>query len=235
MAAASPDATLRIDESPDADTTSWVLRFLAAAGQPVNPAAYLAHYVDAGGGVHTFSEPEFGAWTDAHDDVAANAGLALLTAPGSQRLVERIRRRLATRFPVDTYWWSTPLYGIAWTLRFMQAGGGVPPEIGARARRCLSELPASDSPFEIAHRLVSVAAVDGCPCDGVALVNQLLDVAGPHGWPGGSFLLVPPRAGGSDAPPHPEQRGLLTTSLSVRVLSEWLSGAGLARVGAIAR
>src|SRR5207245_6691366 len=65
---------------PDADTSAWVLRFLSACGFGVEPTSYLAPYIDPGGGVHTFREPGFGSWTDAHDDVAANAGLALLTA-----------------------------------------------------------------------------------------------------------------------------------------------------------
>jgi hypothetical protein len=213
---------------PDADTTSWVLRFLNASGVRVDPVAHLARYIDAGGGVHTFREPGFGAWTDAHDDVAANAGLALLTVPRSRPITDRIRRRLVGGFPGETYWWSTPTYGIAWTLRFLQASGGVPVDVAARGGAWLSDLPASDSAFEIAHRIVSAAALGACPGAAFSLVNQLLDAAGPQGWAGGSFLLVPPHEGGAPAAPNPERRALLTTSICVAVLSEWLAGAAIA-------
>jgi hypothetical protein len=66
------------------------------------PLAYLAPYIDAGGGVHTFRELGFGAWTDAHDDVAATAGLALLTAGPRAPAVDRIQRHLTRRFPCET-------------------------------------------------------------------------------------------------------------------------------------
>src|SRR5437868_12454454 len=54
-----------------------------------------------------------------------------------------------------------------------------------------------------------------------SLVNLLLDLAGPNSWPGSSLLLVPPRDAGSQPLPNPELRGLITTSICVRVLSEW--------------
>src|SRR6478752_7618982 len=41
---------------PDADTTSWVLRFLSACGFNIEPIVYLGPHVDSGGGVHTFRE-----------------------------------------------------------------------------------------------------------------------------------------------------------------------------------
>jgi hypothetical protein len=156
---------------PDADTTSWVLRFLGACGSRLEPAPYLAPYVDAGGGVHTFRELDFGAWTDAHDDVAANAGLALLTTSASRPLADRIKHRLATRFPGQTYWWSTPTYGVAWTLRFLKASGGLSPRIADSARDWVARLPPSESAFEVAHRLMAVIATATSSCAGVAHVN----------------------------------------------------------------
>jgi hypothetical protein len=207
---------------PDADTTSWVLRFLYDRGLRTEPAGWLSPYIDAGGGVHTFRELDFGAWTGPHDDVAANAGLALLPTPAGRALVGRIRRRLVTRFPGETYWWSTPAYGVAGTLRFLAASGGLSPEIRGIARRWIGDLPDSDSSFEIANRLMTAIEADPSDSTALLLVNRLLDLAGPDGWPGSSFLLVPPRDGTQQTPPNPELRGLLTTGLCVRILCEWI-------------
>jgi hypothetical protein len=207
---------------PDADTTSWVLRFLSACGFRVEPTMYLAPHVDTGGGVHTFLEPGFGSWTDAHDDVAANAGLALLTTSASPLLVARVKHRLARRFPGETFWWSTPTYGAAWTLRFLRASGGISHHIRKAAQNWIADLPESDSSFEVAHRLVAVVETEASNCAAVGLVNQLLDLAGPHGWPGSSLLLVPPRDSGPQSAPNPELRGLMTTAICVWTLSEWI-------------
>lgn len=206
---------------PDADTTAWVLRFLRDCGVRVDVAPLLAPYIDAGGGVHTFRELDFGAWTDAHDDVAANVGLALLGAAVTTPMAERIRRRLTRRFPVETFWWSTPAYGIAWTLRFLSRTGGLSAGFRTRSRAWFAAMPASPSSFEIAHRLIGTAEVAGDECDALVDVNQLLDLAGPEGWPGSSLLLVPPREAGLQTPPNPELRGLLTTAICARALSEW--------------
>jgi hypothetical protein len=207
---------------PDADTTSWVLRFLNASGFRVEPTAYLAPYVDAGGFVHTFREPNLGSWTDAHDDVAANAGLALLATPASRSLADRVRRRrLARGFSVDTFWWSTSTYGTAWTLRFLSASGAVPGDIARSGREWIANLPESGSSFEVAHRMMAAVETQACGADG--FVNQLLDLRESVGWPGSSFLLVPNRETGYASEPNPELRGLLTTALCVRLLTEWVA------------
>lgn len=207
---------------PDADTTSWVLRFLTARGLRVEPAGFLTPYIDPGGGVHTFRDSGYGAWTHAHDDVAANAGLALVSTPTARSLVARIERRLVARFPGDTYWWSTPIYGAAWMLRFIDACGDVSETVHDRARRWIEDLPPSDSPFELAHRLLASRHTERSADESLHVVNRLLDLAGRDGWPGGSFLLVPPRGAGPQAAPNPELRGLLTTAICVAVLSEWI-------------
>ena len=216
---------------PDADTTSWVLRFLKGTGFRLEPAAYLAPYIDAGGGVHTFREPNFGTWTDAHDDVAANAGLALLATPASLSLAERVRRRLGRGFSVDTFWWSTSTYGVAWTLRFLHASGGVPADIARHGQEWIASLPESSSSFEVAHRMIAASATGACGT--VSLVTQLLDLHETDGWPGSSFLLVPDRETGHASEANLELRGLLTTALCVRLLTEWVVSPAAARGAAI--
>lgn len=207
---------------PDADTISWVLRFSAACGMRTDPVAYLAPYIDPGGRVHTFRESEFGSWSDAHDDVAANVGLALLTAPDAQVLTARVKQYLCGHFPGQTFWWSTPTYGVAWIVRFLSAAGGLPDGIRSSADNWISGLAETDVPMEVAHRLLAIAETDITGRASVVLVNQLLDLAGADGWPGSSLLLVPPRDGVGEAAPNAELRGLITTALCVCVLSEWI-------------
>lgn len=210
------------ETGPDADTTSWVLRFYAACGTRLDPAAYLAPYVDQGGGVHTFREADWGSWTDAHDDVAANAGLALSGTPAAASLVARIERRLVARFPGETFWWSTPTYGTAWTIRFLTACHGALPHASRQtAHDWLNGLLQSNCSFEIAHRLIAALGME-MEAECVLLANQLLNFAVPQGWPGASLLLVPPRDAGEQPAPAPELRGILTTAICVRALSEWL-------------
>jgi hypothetical protein len=161
---------------PDADTTSWVLRFLWSCGFRVDPTPYLAPYIDAGGGVHTFRELDYGAWTDAHDDVAANAGLALLTSPASRAVVKRIQHRLISRFPGETYWWSTPTYGVAWTLRLLNASGGMPDDVHRTAQNWIGDLLETTSSFEAAHRIMAVVEIEKQKSAAVGLISQLLDL-----------------------------------------------------------
>lgn len=206
---------------PDADTTAWVLRFLSACGLFIDPVAYLAPYVDPGGGVHTFLEPHFGSWTHAQDDVAVNTGLALLAMPNGRDLAMRIRRRLEGRFPIETFWWSTADYGVSWSLRFLGESGGLSHAVRTRAAAWLSTGSDACQGFELALRLMAVTRLDIDRAHAIGLVNDLLDLAGPGGWPGGAFLLVPAQFGGPSPPAAPELMGLLTTSLCVRALSEW--------------
>jgi hypothetical protein len=209
---------------PDADTTAWVLRFFACLGVRADPGAYLAPYVDPGGGVHTFQEPGWGTWTDAHDDVAANAGLALLTAPTTavetRRTASRIAARLAARFPGETFWWSTPTYGTAWSLRLLAIKGALAP-LAPRAQDWLASLPRSDSAFELAHRLLAALEITGEGAQ-LLLANQLLDLRTSGSWEGSTFLLVPDRNGGVQSESNSELHGLLGNALCVMTLSAFL-------------
>jgi hypothetical protein len=129
---------------------------------------------------------------------------------------------LESRFPGETYWWSTPEYGVAWTLRCLAQSGGISDPVRALATDWAIHRPAPQVAFETALRLISLRCLGAAAEVDASLVNDLLDLARPGGWPGGAYLLVPPFDDGPSAPPNPELRGLLTTSLCVRVLSEWL-------------
>ena len=207
---------------PDADSTAWVLRFLAAMNISANSSGYLAPYIDAGGGVHTFVEPHYSPWTDAHDDVASNVGLALLADPGARPLMSRVRQRLLSRCPVATYWWTTPSYGQAWALRFLQASDRLEPACIEHARGWLSALPAPASCFDAAHRLMMHMTICAGSSCSVLQVNRLLDELKPDGWPGAAVLRIPPRQAAESEALAPELRGTLTTSICVRALAEWL-------------
>src|SRR5688572_790490 len=63
----------------DADSTSWVIRFLAREGlNEVSASALLGRYVTPTGTVRTFASADrFGSWAMEHDEVAPLAGLAL--------------------------------------------------------------------------------------------------------------------------------------------------------------
>ncbi|MDM5177584.1 hypothetical protein PO883_10310 [Massilia sp. DJPM01] len=210
----------------DADSTAWALRFCAAQGVALDGAGLLAPYVDAGGGVHTFVEPGWGRWTDAHDDVAANAGLALLAMPKAGATLQRIVRRVVECCPGHTFWWSTQAYGIAWGLRLLsacpaQAPGGLPPG----CRQALDALPRPASCFDVAHRLLAALALhDADAANGWCAV--LLDQWQSPAWPGSPVLLVPDRTTATPLDPQPEMKALLTTSICVRALSEFLRLAG---------
>ncbi|WP_167088725.1 hypothetical protein [Massilia frigida] len=206
----------------DADSTAWALRFCAAQGMALDGAGLLAPYIDAGGGVHTFVEPGWGRWTDAHDDVAANAGLALLAMPKAGATLQRIVRRVIERCPGHTFWWSTQAYCIAWGLRLVsacpaQAPGGLPPGF----RRALDALAGPASCFDVAHRLLAALALhDAGAANSWCAV--LLDQWQAPAWPGSPVLLVPDRTTATPLDPQAEMKALLTTSICVRALSEFL-------------
>jgi hypothetical protein len=207
---------------PDADTNAWVLRFLASCGLKVDALAYLKPYIDPGGGVHTFTEPGFGDWTNAHDDVAANVGLAFVEAGQKPREAAAIAARLAQRFPPETYWWSTPEYGAAWTLRCLTSFGGIPPSVRASAHDWIAHRPAPATAFETAHRLIALQSLNASQASCLGLANALVELAGPAGWAGGVYLLVPPTSHGPPQEPNAELRAVLTNALCMRALSEWL-------------
>jgi hypothetical protein len=111
---------------------------------------------------------------------------------------------------------------------FLEATGGIPPDVSIEARDWLNSDLSTESPFALAHRLLAgvvlglavrevvVAAVD-------ALVATM-DQAG--GWSPSAELLLPPRHL-CDNPgprgPHADVSGLITTSIVGAGMARWLA------------
>ena len=51
----------------------------------------LDRYLDPAGEAHTFLDPGSGTWNEAHPDVTAVVGLALVSARGARDRIERLR------------------------------------------------------------------------------------------------------------------------------------------------
>ncbi len=188
----------------DADSTAWATRLLRAV--PVAPevsdrASALRHHVDAAGGVHTFIGARFGRWAGAHDDVAAVVGCALHES-GDHAAARVILDSLLRHGAGRTFWWTTPAYGWARLLEFIELVGSLtafeagsrvemvhaaPPVLGTdptiavgRSLRSIAHqliaLPEPSSAFDAAHRL-RVAIVLARTLDSEALRREATDLA----------------------------------------------------------
>ena len=112
----------------DADTTSWVVRFLAAmrALDGLDPEGFLSNYITPSGRVHTFlSSDSFGSWGREHDEVASLVGIALLSC-GELGLAERVRQGVLNATSWKPFWWRCYSYVCAQSLEFLSLGGGIP-------------------------------------------------------------------------------------------------------------
>jgi hypothetical protein len=196
----------------DADTTSWVIRFLAAADalDGVDSAALLSPYITPAGRVRTFSSPRFGSWSEEHDEVAPIAGMALL-ASGEQTLAERIRRSIVSRTRWRPFWWRCSSYVCARTLEFLSLSGGIPEEIREREAAALASLPPHTSAFDLAHRLIASTHLSYAGPHGELLEAQQPD----GGWPQSSELLVPGQVDGSSGDPYADDRRIMTTAMAM--------------------
>lgn len=198
----------------DADTTSWVIRFLSSMGamDGIDSAKLLNTYIKNSGRVHTFpSSDRFGSWGREHDEVAPLAGMALLSS-GEVGLAEKIRQSVLKRVSWKPFWWRCYSYVCAQSLEFLSLSGGIPDEIKKReaaALACLSPSPASV--FDLAQRLSAMASLDenlkSC---------TLLDVQEKDGgWPSSSELLVPGQGNGFGGEPKADERRLMSTAMTL--------------------
>jgi hypothetical protein len=174
----------------DADTTSWVIRFLAAidALDRGDAARLLAPHVSASGRVRTFKHVErFGRWADEHDEVAPLAGMALLEA-GDSGLAALIRQSVLAAPTWKPFWWHCPAYVCAKNLEFLSLCGGIPINVGNRASAVLDALPSPSSALDTAQRLATEAILAKRTQNEAPLIDlQHAD----GGWPPSFELLVP--------------------------------------------
>jgi hypothetical protein len=224
------------EQTPDADSTAWCLRFLVAAGAGYYPHANaeIESYLDIGGSAHTFLEGNAGTWGDPHPDVTPVVGLALLATSASPNAVFRVRRAVLRARSLggiwSSFWWSSDAYATAWSVEFLARTGGVPPEIAAAVNLWLPDVGSDASVVELAHRLLAALAVSGPSSqDNIGLVNALLDLSdGPLGWPPSALLLIPPKSGIPAEPMlHADVAGLMSTGIATVALSRWVAATGL--------
>lgn len=203
--------------SCDADTTSWVIRFLSAAGalERIDSARLLSAYVTDSGQVMTFPSPDrFGSWGQEHDEVAPVAGMALFSS-GEFGLAEKLRQAVLKRASWKPFWWRCYSYVCAQSLEFLSLSGGIPDEIKRReteALTCLS--PSPSSAFDLAQRLAATYFLDGDLHRDGLLDAQEKD----GGWRPSPELLVPCQKDGNSGKPNPDERRLMTTAMSIIAL-----------------
>lgn len=216
----------------DADSTAWALRLLLPLGIRPGPSAWhlLTRYLDPHGYAHTFLAPNAGTWGNAHPDVTAAVGLALLTVGAPDHIGGKVRTALLEEHAHSgawrAFWWSTDIYTAALALRFLACSGGVPTHI-ADALPAQMGASAAGNALEAALRLHACLAVGRPGQQAVEQsVDDLLDLAeGAAGWPASPALLVPDHSAATQPPARPQRdiHRLMTTSLACRALSEWLN------------
>lgn len=205
----------------DADTTSWVIRFLAAAGalEGVAPEVLLTPYITSAGRVRTFSSTRFGTWAEEHDEVAPLAGMALL-ASGSHTRAERIRETVVKATQWRPFWWRCRSYVCARNLEFLSLSGGIPREIREREAATLASLPPPASAFDLAHRRLAAACLELDGSGGELFDAQQAD----GGWPPSAELLVPSHNDGSWDAPQADHRRVMTTAIVMSAQLTALAG-----------
>lgn len=200
----------------DADTTSWVIRFLAAmnALDGFDPESLLSPYITPSGRVHTFlSSDRFGSWGREHDEVAPLVGIALLSS-GAFGLAERVRQSVLRATSWQPFWWRCYSYVCSHSLKFLSLGGGIPDEIGKRESVALDCLAPSSSAFDLAHRLIAGTYLGKDSSWGNLLKAQGID----GGWPPSMELLVPGQRDSLSGEPQADNRRLMSTAMSMLAL-----------------
>lgn len=200
---------------PDADSTSWAVRLLAARGRAVPPAAleFLAAHA-ADGGYRTYHDTaRTGRWSEPTPDVTAAALLAQYEAGvlDQTTLADAWRELIApARSTRDTWtsrWWDEEGYATALVVEAWAAAGRPGPLAPRRATP-------PGTAFGQALWLYARSLTDR-PADAVAL----LAAQGPDGgWAGDALLLVPHPRGGGINERSIDARGTFTTATVLRGL-----------------
>jgi squalene cyclase len=131
----------------DADSTAWVLLFLALMGRRGSEcdraASCLVRHQGPAGGVATYREPgpirrfmgvgrwvRFGGWCRPHTEVTATAGraLAALDSGSDAEAIAAAWRYVRSQQRPDgcwpSYWWTSPHYATVEAMQLAPAGGG---------------------------------------------------------------------------------------------------------------
>jgi hypothetical protein len=208
----------------DADSTAWVLRFMARIQHPCirDATLYLSPFIAQGGGVRTFQSQRFGSWAHQHADVTPVAGLALLECGGDRDIVQQLRSWSLANQSLEghwhSFWWSTDAYATARNLEFLAASGGLTDTVIHSARRWLANQSTARSSFEAAHHLIISTLLKTASHE---LAANLLSLQMPDGgWPASTVLQVPDQVNAA-APPsiHADSRRLMSTAMALHALS----------------
>lgn len=213
--------------APDADTTSWVVRWFVRVGAalPIHPIVCLASYLGPSGGARTFAaDVRFGTWGQEHADVSALVGLAMNEAGACAGALAPLRRWVLDRRESDglwrPFWWSFDAYAVAHILAFLDATGGVPGDVADAASGLLWRASSGESTMELAHR-VMIACQLGVAADRFA-AELAARQASNGGWSPSRVLRLPDQS----SRPHAEEvfedvHGLMSTAMALMALTRY--------------
>lgn len=220
--------------STDADSTAWVLRFMAAANDPCvsDATTLLKPFITACGGVRTFRDAHpFGRWSEEHADVTPVVGLALMECAGDRECIERMRDWCIAAQNEDgswpSFWWATDTYAVAKNLEFIAVSGAKPRSAFGTAAEWLLNHEQDSSPFEAAQALAALADCElANHKEAHTLVELLCDLQQRDGnWPASKVLLMPDQHRDDVHPPAFEDCcTLITTATCLKALQIWATG-----------
>lgn len=216
------------DTIPDADSSAWVLRFLAvfSALRFQQPESCLRRYLDDSGRAHTFLPPETaGSWGRAHADVTPVVGMALVSSAGAQALVDRVRTAVLTDQAPEghwrSFWWNTNSYATARSLEFLWNTGGFPVKNAELACAWFRTLDRAENAFEAAQRLGISVLLDEKSYQWLDILLEMQEDSG--AWPPSSALLAPDKDKPEDrGTAHADEEQVLGAAMIVMALKLWL-------------
>lgn len=201
----------------DADTTAWVVRFLASidALEGIDVVGTLGHYVTADGRVKTFQTANrFGRWAHEHDEVAPMVGMALLSS-GQYDWTQRIRQNVAAAPRWRPFWWRSYAYVCAQSLEFLAMSGGIADDVSHRETAILGRLEPPSSSFDVATRMIASRHL-GTNSDPTELTAMQ---ASDGSWQPSIELLVPDQWQNITAEPQADDQRLMSTSMAMLALA----------------
>jgi hypothetical protein len=205
---------------PDADSTAWATRLLAARKRAIFPKALsLLSSTAANAGITSFQSSK-GRWAEPTPDVTAVVLLAQLDAGviDQERLVEQWLRLVAPAASArDTWkslWWLGEAYPTAVAVEAWAAGGRPDP------RPMPVWADKSSTAFEQSLSLTIEAHTLGSAADKTGIRgSELLAARLPDGgWAGDAQLRIPSQRRGEIYAASVDGRGVFTTSTALRGL-----------------